>query len=819
MQPETRHSWRGGLRRAGAKPLRFALLYLAVAVGWITVSDMLVAWLRPEDPANLWLQLGKGVGFVALTATALFWMLYRARDRELRARLRAEAMRLLGTLSDGILRGEPALPLLEGFGEGLRREFGVERVMLLELSPDGLLLPPRGDSLEKPGSGVAAPPSLQQAIRSDEVCVELPVPEGFEAVLALWPGAETQPLPRTSELRLLVFGLRGGEGRSGALLLLGNRRSDGWADARRLLGPVAHSLSLAWETAIGRQRLAVQDRALREAANAVVITDAEGRVEWVNAAFERLTGYALPAIRGRGLGFLRSGAHPDSFYARLWQTLRAGRSFEGEFVNRRRDGGLVTVSQTISPVHGTDGQLTHFLAIQEDVTARKAAQARIDYLARHDALTGLPNRAAFAEELRGLVGTSERLAVMMVDIDRFQSLNTMLGYEVGDQVLVEMVARLREAGMSGDLLARLGGDEFVLLHRRAGRSSDLSAQAERLLAAIARPMALGGRDLEIRASIGIAVHPDDAPVAGDLMTKAEVAQRRCKREGGAGYRFFSEAIDAAARASAELEQELRVALADEQFELYYQPLIDLRSDAVVGVEALLRWHHPTRGVLGPGQFIGLAEETGLIVPIGEWALRSAARQGVAWARRDLPPLRIGVNLSFAQFAGEALADRIAQALAETGLPPERLELELTESLLARDMDLAIATCDRLRALGVRLAIDDFGTGYSSLSHLRRFAVDHLKIDRSFVAALEEGEGPQAIVRATVGMAHALGCRLIAEGVETETQRRFLAQLGCDEGQGYLFARPMPAREVEGFIRRRDAAAAARTPGRRAARCA
>lgn len=819
MKPETRHSWRKGLLRIGAQPLRFTLVYLGIAIGWIVGSDTLVAWLRPDDPANLWLQLGKGLGFVSVTAAALFWMLSRARDRELHARRRAEAMRLLGALSDGILRGEPALPLLAGFGEGVRREFGLERVLLLELSRDGLLLAPRSDPLEEPLNGVPAPLPLQQAIRGAEPCVELPIPDGLDAVLTLWPGAEARPAP-SRDLRLLVFGLSGGEGRAGALVLLGDRRGSGWGDARRLLVPVARSLSVAWETAVGRQRLAVQDRALREAANAVVITDAEGRVEWTNAAFERLTGYALPAIRGRGLGFLRSGAHPDSFYARLWQTLRAGRSFEGEFVNRRRDGGLVTVSQTISPVHGADGQLTHFLAIQEDVTARKEAQARIDYLARHDALTGLPNRTAFAEELRSLVATSERLAVMMVDIDRFQSLNSMLGYEAGDQVLVEVVARLREAVTTGDLLARLGGDEFVLLHRHAGRSGDLSLLAERLLATIGRPMTLGGRELEVRASIGIAVHPDDAPAGGDLMTKAEVAQRRCKREGGAGYRFFSQAIDAAARASAELEQELRVALAEEQFELYYQPLLDLSSGKVVGVEALLRWHHPSRGVLGPGQFIGLAEETGLIVPIGEWALRSAALQGVAWGRRGLKELQIGVNLSFAQFAGEGLADRIAQILVETGLPPERLELELTESLLARDMELAVATCDRLRALGVRLAIDDFGTGYSSLAHLRRFAVDHLKIDRSFVAALEEGEGPQAIVRATVGMAHALGCRLIAEGVETEAQRRFLAELGCDEAQGFLFARPMPAPEVQGFIRRReDAAAAARTPGRRAARCA
>jgi len=552
------------------------------------------------------------------------------------------------------------------------------------------------------------------------------------------------------------------------------------------------------------RKLEIQSRVLQSAVNGIVITDPEGRVEWANAAFERINGYTLAEMAGRDLRFLRSGEQDESFYRRLWETIADGRSFTAEFINRRKDGELVTVEQVITPVVGAGGQIEKYIAISEDITERKSVESRLVYLRQHDELTGLLNRASMVDVIDRAIAEHERggpgFALLYVGLDHFKVVNDRIGRQSADEVLQRVAVTLNDCLRPTDNVARCGGDEFVVLQRMAKSADDAANLARRLSTALTGAMEFSPVEVRLGASVGISVFPADQGTADELLTKAELAMRRAKTEARGSLRYFTPALQEAAQTRAKLASALPAAMREGQIFLVYQPLIDLKTETVIGCEALARWKHPELGMVSPLQFIAIAEETGLIGELGLYILHRAIMDFVAAIPGFVSKnLTLSVNLSFGQFAEDEFVESIRGALDVTGFPPERLELELTESMLALEPERASETTRSLAALGCKLAIDDFGTGYSSLAQLRRFPVDYLKIDRSFVIDLESGEGPQAVVRAAIAMAHSLGMAIIAEGVETQQQADFLRGAGAEVVQGYLYGKPMPIEDFAAMV--------------------
>lgn len=426
--------------------------------------------------------------------------------------------------------------------------------------------------------------------------------------------------------------------------------------------------------------------------------------------------------------------------------------------------------------------------------ALRDAVQQATYLANHDALTGLPNRALFADRLERTVAATERTdeksAVLIMDLDHFKEVNDTLGHPAGDALLIQVVDRVRGYLRKTDTLARLGGDEFAIIQNNMKEGESAGVTAQRIIEAIEPPFSLDGHDVVIGCSIGIAVVDSAETNPQELMRRADLALYRAKADGRATYRYFDEEMNRRLLERKTLERELRRAFAEEQFSVFYQPQLNLISRSVVGVEALLRWHHPERGLVPPAEFIPMCEETGLIGPLGEWVLRRACQE-----TRDWQQVKVAVNLSPTQFRNAGLAGMVARVLKETAFDPKRLELEITEAVLIADTDVVLATLCAIKALGVRIAMDDFGTGYSSLSYLRRFPFDKVKIDQSFVRDLGRSDDATAIIRAVVALTRSLGMRSIAEGVETSEQARLLTQEGCQEVQGYFFGRPVPASDL------------------------
>ena len=545
-------------------------------------------------------------------------------------------------------------------------------------------------------------------------------------------------------------------------------------------------------------------QAVEQSASTIVITDLDARIEYANQAFTRATGYSLEEAIGKNPKLLHSGKTPQSTYEDMWQHLTSGRAWRGEFVNQRKDGSEYTESVLISPVFDDAGQPTHYLAIKEDITQRKLDEQRIERLAHFDALTDLPNRKLFASRCEQALGLSERshqpLAVLYMDLDHFKHINDSLGYRVGDAFLVEVAQRLKAALRDEDTQSRQGGDEFVFVLPYTDAKGAAHA-AERLKALLASPCEVGEHSLAINASIGIAVFPEDGRDFDTLSQRADIAMHRAKQEGRNGYRFFTAEMQRQSARILQLESALRQALDRHELHLCFQPQVSIDGQRLVGAEALLRWTHPQLGVISPAEFIPVAEGSGQILQVGEWVLRSAARQMKLWLEQGYPPtMTMAVNLSLAQFRHPALVELVVDVLQETGLPAHCLELELTESVAMYHPAAAIEVVRRLRTLGVLLSIDDFGTGYSSLSYLKQFEVHKLKIDQSFVQHINQDGHDQSIVRAILGMASSLGMLTIAEGVETAAQRDELERLGCNEVQGYLFSKPLPAAEFEAFVR-------------------
>jgi diguanylate cyclase (GGDEF)-like protein/PAS domain S-box-containing protein len=542
--------------------------------------------------------------------------------------------------------------------------------------------------------------------------------------------------------------------------------------------------------------------AVEQSPNTIVITDLDARIEYVNQAFTTVTGYSLEEARGQNPRILQSGKTPKATYDEMWAQLTAGKAWHGELVNKRKDGSTYIEAATLSPVRQADGRITHYLAVKENITDRKMDEARIEQLANFDHLTGLPNRRMLNERLNYAISlaqrNNEKLAVMFIDLDNFQNINDSLGHNFGDRYLIEIANRLKEAVRDEDTVSRLGGDEFILVF--PGDDSDAAALvASKLLTTISRPCVIEQHELLNGASIGIAIYPDDGNSLDELVKNADTAMNRLKQGSRNAYCFFTPEMQAHSVRNAQLVNALRQALARNELQLHYQPQVSLLDGSVIGAEALLRWQHPELGAISPAEFIPLAEESGLIIPIGEWVLRTAARQMREWLAAGLSDMVIAVNLSAIQFRQPKLPEIVSQILEETGLSADHLELELTEAVAMDDPQAAVEMMDKLHERGIRLSIDDFGTGYSSLSYLKRFKVYKLKIDQSFVRDLTEDPDDKAIVTAIINLASSLGMHTIAEGVETAGQLAYLRLQGCDEVQGYYFSKPLPATEFATYL--------------------
>ena len=535
----------------------------------------------------------------------------------------------------------------------------------------------------------------------------------------------------------------------------------------------------------------------------IAITDAAGRMVMVNQAFTRITGYSAADVLGRNPSMLASGRHDAAFFRSMWQAIAAEGAWQGEIWNRRKDGSVYPEWLSISRVE-SEGVTTHYLGSFIDLTRHKEAEASIQRLAHFDALTGLPNRSLLAERVRHDLARAHRgrepLALMFLDLDRFKNVNDSLGHQVGDELLLQVARRLQRAVRDDDTVARLGGDEFIVVLPNTD-AAGAAHVAAKLLEVTTPAYRVGQHELTSTMSAGIAMYPADGDSFESLSMCADTAMYRAKQGGRNAYCFFTAEMQERSARTLQIENELRRAVELGQLSLHFQPQFALDDGRLLGAEALLRWQHPELGVVSPAEFIPIAEDCGLILPIGEWALRMAVRQMRIWHGCGLPELGVAVNLSAVQFRQAGLTGLVAQILDSEGLPARFLELELTESVAMDQPLAAIATMDRLRALGVRMSIDDFGTGYSSMSYLKRFPVHKLKIDRSFVADLAFDPDDEAIVAATIGLAHNLGLQTIAVGVVSEALLGFLRARGCDQAQGYLFSRPLPASEFAALVAR------------------
>jgi diguanylate cyclase (GGDEF)-like protein/PAS domain S-box-containing protein len=555
-----------------------------------------------------------------------------------------------------------------------------------------------------------------------------------------------------------------------------------------------------------RDKLRLQSSALAAAANSIFITDNQGRITWVNAAFCRLSGYSPEELVNQTPRILKSGKHDVEFYKNVWETILAGKVWSGEVIERRKNGELFTVYQTITPLADGGGEISHFIAVHEDITDRKNAEARIERLAYHDPLTGLFNRAELHNRLQQAVEQAKRrsrsVALHFIDLDRFKVVNDTLGHSTGDLLLQAVAKRLEGCLRACDVAARIGGDEFAVLQGDVEDQDGAATLAGRLVAALGDPFPIRGHDVHMSPSIGISVFPGDSSGPDELLRNADMAMYLAKSKGRNNYQFFTPALNDQLRDRLALESDLHAALDNKEFELYFQPQLNLQTGRLTGMEALIRWRHPTRGILAPGEFIGIAEECGLIHGISRWVLEQACTQNAIWHAAGLPRCRIAVNISSVNFKRGDLCQMVAEVLSRTSLPPRYLELEVTETVLLQD-EYVINAIPSLKNLGVALSIDDFGTGYSSLSYLRRLPVEKLKIDQSFVRGLPDNPDDAIIARAIINLGHALGHTVIAEGVESDEQLAYLRNHGCDEGQGFLFGRPMPVADIEKLLKRQE----------------
>jgi len=555
------------------------------------------------------------------------------------------------------------------------------------------------------------------------------------------------------------------------------------------------------------ERLRQSAKVFESTTDGVMITDAAANLLAVNRAFSGITGYTEAEALGRNPRLLKSGRHDESFYQAVWRDIGQTGSWRGEIWNRRKNGEIYPQWLTISSVTDAAGELTNYVGVFSDISQIKQSEAKLEHLAHYDPLTGLPNRLLFGARLEHAIQRAERdgalLTLLYIDLDRFKTVNDGLGHPAGDRMLQEVAQRLSHCVRAEDTVARLGGDEFVIVLEGLADTLLATAMADKLIAAMTRPFHLDGQQVFIGASIGISTYPADGTDTTTLLKNADAAMYRSKEGGRNTYRFYNAEMTRSARDRLILEANMRQAIVQQEFVLHYQPQVDVASGEIVGVEALVRWDHPNSGLIAPLRFIPLAEETGLIIPLGEWVLFAACTQARVWHEHaGMPRITLAVNLSPRQFRQEKLAEHVRAVLDATGLPPALLELEITESALMENAEQAIVTLRALKELGIRISMDDFGTGYSSLAQLKHFPIDKLKIDQSFMRGIPHDQSDMEIAATIVAMARNLHLKVLAEGVETEAQLAFLQIHGCDAYQGYLCSRPLPVPALEHWLAQR-----------------
>ncbi len=548
------------------------------------------------------------------------------------------------------------------------------------------------------------------------------------------------------------------------------------------------------------ERLRLSAAVIDSTHDGVVVTDLEGKIIAVNRAYCEITGYSEQQLLGQNPRMLQSGRHDPEFYQSMWGELLGTGHWQGEIWSRRCGGEVHPEWLTISVVRDESGRPQQYVGVVTDITRLKQTEADLAKLAHFDPLTGLPNRLLAQSRLEYAIERAEqdgrRLALLFIDMDRFKNVNDSLGHQVGDELLCAVGERFRRASKLSDTVARLGGDEFLAIVENVGTARSAGNVASDLLNCLSEPFHLpSGHEVFANASIGISLYPEDGTTATDLVRCADAALYGAKDLGRNTFHFYTPGLIAAASDRLELEGRLRHALTRGEFVVHYQPLLDCQSGAVMGVEALVRWQPPGQPMILPGRFIGLAEETGLIGALGDWVMETACRQVQRWRRSCAPDLRLAVNLSARQLRQLEFPDRLTRVLSDTGLDPDALELEVTESMLMEHGNMVLGTLHALRSLGVRVAIDDFGTGYSSLAYLKRLPLDTLKIDRSFVADIPAHVGGAEIASAIIGLAHTLHLDVLAEGVENVEQLNFLRAQGCDFFQGFLISEALSADEL------------------------
>jgi diguanylate cyclase (GGDEF)-like protein/PAS domain S-box-containing protein len=553
--------------------------------------------------------------------------------------------------------------------------------------------------------------------------------------------------------------------------------------------------------------------------DAVISTDINGVITFLNAVAEDMTGWPLREATGRAAAEILGIQDADTGEAidLVGTVIRENRTVrpESNLVLTRRDGGKIPVENCISPIRNREGANAGTVITLRDVSEVQAMSQQMIHSAQHDALTGLPNRILLNDRITQAIAYAarhnEQIAVLFLDLDHFKHINDSLGHAVGDKLLQSIAGRLAQCIRGSDTVSRQGGDEFIVLVTEMKEPQAALISANRLLAAVAAPHAIQGHDLHITASIGVSIYPGDGLDAESLIKNADTAMYQAKKNGPQSYQFFKQSMSVRAVERQSIEESLRRALERDEFALHYQPKINLLTGAITGVEALIRWMHPERGMIPPGQFIPVAEDTGLILPIGGWVLREACMQARAWRDAGLPDVTMAVNVSAMEFQDPNFIENLFAVLKETGTDPAVLKIELTESVLMKNAEGAITVLRKMRESGIKVAIDDFGTGYSSLSYLQRFPIDELKIDQSFVRQIGSGDGDTAIVTAVISMARSLRLRVVAEGVETPEELAFLREQKCDEVQGYYFSKPVPPQLLAGLLVNGVAAALAAPP--------
>ncbi len=558
------------------------------------------------------------------------------------------------------------------------------------------------------------------------------------------------------------------------------------------------------EHRLAEERLLLSASVFESSVEGIVITDTENKVVSVNPAFTKITGFAPEEVLGKDPKIMGSGRHNSEFFKEMWSSINETGQWQGEIWDRRKNGEIYPKWLSISTAKNKKNVVVNYIGVFVDITKRKEAVEKLDLMAHFDSLTGLPNRILLKDRVEQAISASRRserkTGVLFLDLDNFKNINDSFSHSFGDLLLHAVSERLKDVTRESDTIARIGGDEFIVLLSGIEGSNDAARVAKKITESTKEPFTLENRLLNITASIGISIYPDDGTDYDTLIKNADTAMYRAKEVGRDTYQFFTQEMNDRVFERLSMENNLRRAIERKEFTLHYQPQVNIETGEIIGMEALIRWQHPEMGLVQPARFIHIAEDSGLIVPIGEWVLRTACRQNRKWQKAGLPAVPMAVNLAAIQFRQENLLDTVKKAVRDTDIDPQYLELELTERAVMRNVEDAVAIMQEMKAMGLKLTIDDFGTGYSSLSYLKRFPIDKLKIDQSFVRDITVDPNDAAITLAIISMAHSLGLKVIAEGVETAEQLAFLREHGCDEIQGYYFSKPLPADEFAALSR-------------------